>query len=453
MTYRFSKDELKELLNDFNTFEDVLPKSKPSKVCIWDETLRDGEQSPAVFLNLDEKIQISKLLDEIGVKLIAVGFPAVSASEKEIVKVLVRENHSNASILAIARPKKEDIDACIDSDAKEIVIFMPISPFFIKVLKLSEEKELEMVSEGITYAKDHGLKVNWVSEDCTRAKLDHIFNIYNAAIEAGAERIVIGDTVGVLTPYSTRFLVKKIMENVLKNKKNIHLGIHCHDDFGVAVANTVTGVFEGCTYPHTCVNGYGERAGNAALEEVVLLLERNGINTGIKTEKLKELSEITERIFAQPIALNKAVVGQYAFAHESGLHIAGILAHPLSYEPINPKTVGAQRKFYLGKGSGSKSIIHAIKEKIKTIDYIPDIPDKVIKKIVAEVKAKHEETSKEDIQKSFRIIKNELDRISTGVSDKDFFDIVNKHMQRIAKDGDWFKKEETKKSEKKFKLF
>ncbi len=443
MSYRFTKEELKELLFDFNSIENVLPSNKPSKVCIWDETLRDGEQSPAVFLTIDEKIHLSKLLDEIGVKLIAVGFPAVSKSEKEIVKVLMKENHNNAAILAVARPRKEDIDACIESDAKEIVIFMPISDFFIKMLKLTQEKELEIITNGITYAKDHGLKVNWVSEDCTRAQLDHLLNVFKTAISAGAERIVIGDTVGVLTPYSTKFLVHQIMDKVLQNQNNIHLGIHCHDDFGVAVANTVTGVFEGCTYPHTCINGYGERAGNAALEEVVLLLERNGIKTGIKMDKLKELSETTEKYFAQPLQLNKAVVGRYAFAHESGLHIAGILAHPLSYEPINPKMVGAQRKFYLGKGSGSKSIIHAIKEKLTTLDLkLPDISDEIIKKVVAEVKAKHEESSKEDIQNSFQIIKQELEKISTGVSDKDFFEIVNKYMQPIAKEDDWFKKKE-----------
>ncbi|GAH31903.1 unnamed protein product, partial [marine sediment metagenome] len=201
-------------------------------------------------------------------------------------------------------------------------------------------------------AKDHGLKVNWVSEDCTRAKLDHIFNVFNTAIDTGADRIIIGDTVGILTPYSTKFLVNQIMENVIrKNKKKADIGIHCHDDFGLATCNTIVGVFEGCIYPHTCVNGYGERAGNAALEEVVLILERNGIDTGIKMDKLMELSEITEKYFSQPLALNKAIVGRYAFSHESGLHIAGILAHPLSYEPINPKIIGRRRKFYLGKGT------------------------------------------------------------------------------------------------------
>jgi isopropylmalate/homocitrate/citramalate synthase len=434
MSYKFTKDELKNLLIDFNSFENVLPEDKPSKVCIWDETLRDGEQSPAVFLTLDEKIHLSKLLDEIGIKIIAAGYPAVSKSEKLIVKTLMKENHNNASILAIARPKKEEIDVCIECDAKEIVIFMPISPFFMKILKHTEEQELSIIENAITHAKDHGLKINWVSEDCTRAKLEHIFNVFNIAISAGAERIVIGDTVGVLTPYSTKFLVHQVMDNVLKsNKRNgIELGIHCHDDFGLAVANTITGVFEGCTYPHTCVNGYGERAGNAALEEVVLILERNGIDTGIKMEKLMELSEITEKYFCQPLALNKAIVGQYAFSHESGLHIAGILAHPLSYEPINPKIIGRRRKFYLGKGSGSSSVINAIKEKIRVLDL--DIPDEIIKKIVAGVKVAHEESSKEDVQKSFRKIKKELNKISMGVSDKEFFDIVNKYAQPYVPD-------------------
>ncbi len=433
MSYKFTKEELEELLVDYNKI--ALKEQKldvPSQVCIWDETLRDGEQSPAVYLTLDEKIHLAKIMDEIGVKLIAVGFPAVSKSEKKIVKTIVNENFS-AGILGIARPRKEDIDACIDADLKEIVIFMPISPIFRKTLKQKPEEQLEMIRVAIHYAIENGFHVNWVSEDGTRCDFNHLKNVFHTAIESGAERIVLGDTVGILTPTSTSHLIRRIKNEIISPlKKEIPLGIHTHNDFGLAVANTITGVFEGCTYPHTCINGYGERAGNAALEEVVTILERMSIDTGIDLARLPELSEVCEKYFCQPLALNKAIVGEYAFAHESGLHIAAILAHPLTYEPINPHMVGRRRKFYLGKFSGSKSVLNALQNKLKVLDL--NIPENIIKKIVTEVKRKHEETSKKDLRKSFNIIKQELEKISKGVSDKEFFEIVNKYAQPYVPD-------------------
>jgi len=187
-----------------------------------------------------------------------------------------------------------------------------------------------------------------------------------------------------------------------------------------------------CKYPHTCINGYGERAGNAALEEVATILERMGINTGIDLTKLPELSAVCEEYFCKPLSQYKPIVGEYAFSHESGLHIAAILAHPLTYEPINPHMVGRRRKFYLGKFSGSRSILHALKQKIKVLDL--DIPEEIIKKIVMEVKKKHEETSKEELKKSFFIIKEELKKITKGVGDKEFFEIVNKYAQPYVPD-------------------
>jgi isopropylmalate/homocitrate/citramalate synthase len=434
MSYKFSKEELQKLLIDYNAIAlDELKVPVPAKACIWDETLRDGEQSPTVYLTLDEKIHLTKLMDEIGVKLIAVGFPAVSESEKKMVKTIINEGCKKASILSIARPRTSDIDACLDADAKEIVVFMPISPIFRKTLKQKPEEQIEKVKSAIHYAKDHGLKVNWVAEDGTRCDFEHLKNIFLTAIEAGAERIVLGDTVGVLTPHSTSYLIKRIKEEVInRSKKDIPIGIHTHNDFGLAVANTITGVLEGCQYPHTCINGYGERAGNAALEEVAVILERLGIKTGIKLDKLPELSEVCEKYFCKPLSQYKPIVGDYAFSHESGLHVAAILAHPLTYEPINPKMVGRRRKFYLGKFSGSKSIMHALQSKLKVLDL--DIPEEIIRKIVSEVKIKHESTSKEDLRKSFQIIKDELKKITKGVTDKEYFEIVNKYAQPYVPD-------------------
>lgn len=432
MSYKFSKEELEDLLIDYNKIA-LKNFELPEKVCIWDETLRDGEQTPTVFLTLDEKIHLAKLMDEIGVKIIAVGFPAVSESEIKIVKAIVNEDCKKASIVGIARPKKSDIDACIDADLEEIVVFMPISPIFLKTLKQTEEDQLKKINTAITYAKDNGFRVNWVAEDGTRSEFSHLKNVFKTAIKAGAERVVIGDTVGILTPYSTTYLIKRIREEIIKPlKQKVPIGIHTHNDFGLAVANTITGVFEGCQYPHTCINGYGERAGNAALEEVVTILERMGINTEIDMTKLPELSEVCEKYFCQPLARNKPIVGDYAFAHESGLHIAAILAHPLTYEPINPKMVGRRRKFYLGKFSGTKSIIHSLQEKLNILDL--DIPEEIIKKIVSEVKKKHESMSKEELRDSFQKIKAELKKITRSVGDKEFFEIVNKYAQPYVPD-------------------
>jgi isopropylmalate/homocitrate/citramalate synthase len=433
MSYKFSKEELRELLIDYNKIA-LENYDLPDSVDIWDETLRDGEQSPTVYLTLDEKIHLAKLMDEIGVKLIAVGFPAVSESEKNIVKTIVNENINNAAILGIARPRKDDIDACIDADLKEIVIFMPISPIFRKTLKQNEMEQLDQIKTSIEYAKDNGFKVNWVSEDGTRCDFSHLKNVFSTAIEAGAERIVLGDTVGVLTPYSTSYLIKRIKEEVISPlKRKIPVGIHTHNDFGLAVSNTITGVIEGCQYPHTCINGYGERAGNAALEEVVTILERLEIGTGIDLTRLPELSEVCEKYFCKPLSQYKPIVGDYAFSHESGLHIAAILAHPLTYEPINPHMVGRRRKFYLGKFSGTKSVSHALQQKIKVLDL--DIPIEIIRQISTEVKRKHETTSKEELRKSFNIIKEELKKVTKGVSDKEFFEIVNKYAQPYIPEG------------------
>ena len=433
MSYKFSKEELRELLIDYNKIA-LENYELPDSIEIWDETLRDGEQSPTVYLTLDEKIHLAKLMDEIGVKLIAVGFPAVSESEKKIVKTIVNENINNSTILGIARPRKDDIDACIDADLKEIVIFMPISPIFRKTLKQNEKQQLDQIKTSIQYAKDNGFKVNWVSEDGTRCDFSHLKNVFSTAIQAGAKRIVLGDTVGVLTPYSTSYLIKRIKEEVISPlKEKIPLGIHTHNDFGLAVSNTITGVIEGCQYPHTCINGYGERAGNAALEEVATILERLEIRTGIDLTRLPELSEVCEKYFCKPLSQYKPIVGDYAFSHESGLHIAAILAHPLTYEPINPHMVGRTRKFYLGKFSGTKSVAHAMQQKIKVLDL--DIPVEVIRKISIEVKRKHETTSKEELRKTFNIIKEELKKVTKGVSDKDFFEIVNKYAQPYIPEG------------------
>jgi 2-isopropylmalate synthase len=432
LKYRLSSKEAKEQLHDYNFEEGVLPKGIPEKVEIWDETLRDGEQSPGVYLTQQDKITIAKALDDIGVAMIAVGFPAISQSELETVKAIANEGFSTSKILAIARPRQGDIDACIKTDIDEIVLFMPISQLMMTILKLTPEKELDLIENMIQYAKDHGLIVNWVSEDASRTHWDHLLAVNQTAVDMGVKRIVFSDTVGVLTPSTMAHIIKRLKKGLQGINGSIGLGVHTHNDFGLAVANTVEAVLYGVTFPHTCVNGYGERAGNAAFEEVVMNLERLGIKTGIQLDKLYELSQLVEKLFCLPLNMHKPVVGPFSFSHESGLHVNGILSHPLTYEPINPKIVGRTRKFYLGKLSGSGAIINALAEKLKLIDM--DFPPEILKEIVGKVKAHQEKAPKDEVRKIFERIKEDLAKITSGVSDREFYTIVREIVGEELKD-------------------
>ncbi|MHA1728116.1 MAG: LeuA family protein [Promethearchaeota archaeon] len=422
MKYRFTNEEVKNLLYDYNSMKDNFPKDKPKSVEIWDETLRDGEQSPSVYLTKNEKIEIARALDEIGVSLIAVGFPVVSELELNTVKAIVHQGFNHSTILGIARPKESDINACLKADLDEIVLFMPISRLMMKVLRKTPQEEYDLIEKMMLYAKDHGLKVNWVSEDASRADPDHLLKIFDVVVKNGAKRIVLTDTVGILNPRSVAFITKLVKEKILKDHPDIGLGIHAHNDFGLAVANTLEAVFNGATFPHTCVNGYGERSGNAALEEVVMCLEQNNIKTGIKLEKLPELSRLVEKHFCLPLAAHKPIVGDFCFSHESGLHINAILSHPMSYEPFPPKLIGRTRKFFLGKFSGSGAIRSSLSERLKLIDI--NFPPDILRKITLAVKSKQESTSKEEKKHLFKEIKENLSRISAGVTDTEYYKII-----------------------------
>ena len=207
------------------------------------------------------------------------------------------------------------------------------------------------------------------------------------------------------------------------------------------MSNTLAAVYHGATLPHVCVNGYGERAGNASFEEVVTNLEGMGIDTGINLKKLTEMSHVVEEIFGLPLSAHKPIVGSNAFSHESGLHIHAIISHPITYEPINPALVGQKRKFYLGKFSGSSAIINAIETKLKGTNL--DIPREIIKKIVKDVKNLQEKSSKEDKKRKFKKIKKLLRYIQSGISDQEFFAIVQKHAKKYMKNS-WVYKDRKK---------
>ncbi|MHA1924933.1 MAG: homocitrate synthase/isopropylmalate synthase family protein [Candidatus Thorarchaeota archaeon] len=406
---------------NYNKVESTKPESLPKKVFIWDETLRDGEQTPGVALTLDEKIEIAKMLDELGSSIVVVGFPAVSEHEKEIVAAVAKEGLENAVVGAPARAVISDIDACIEAGVKEVPIFIATSDFRLKYqLRMTRDEMLTRLTECVQYAKDHGMIVDYIAEDSTRSNMDFLCKAYKTAIDAGADKICVADTVGFVRPEVMRHIMREIKKNLWKKSKyKVPIAVHCHDDFGLANANTLAAVEEGATYPHVCVNGYGERAGNAAFEEVVMALEQlYGVKTGIDTEKLYRLSRLVERNFAIPLPLHKSISGDNAFTHSSGIHSHGQLTHSMTYEPISPLIVGRRREFHLGKFVGRHFVEYLLKMGgVKaTTEQTRDIAERI--------KKTHEATKKSQSKDSFDRIKEELKDLRTGVSEREFWAIV-----------------------------
>ncbi|MBS7624574.1 2-isopropylmalate synthase [Candidatus Bathyarchaeota archaeon] len=331
----------------------------PKKVKILDTTLRDGEQTPEVSLTPDKKVLIAKKLDEIGVDIIEAGFAAASEGEAEAIKLIAKEN-LRAEICSFARGVKSDIDAALKCDVDSIFLVIPASDIHIRhKLRKTREEVLKMVEECVDYAKDHGLVVEFGPEDSTRSDINFLKETINAAVKAGAERVTPPDTVGILTPEKSY----ELFSNLKRAFPNVPFGVHCHDDFGLAVANTLAALMAGAEEAHVTVNGLGERAGNAALEEVAVALKIHyGVETSIKTELLYDLSMLVSRLTGIVIQPNKAIVGENAFTHESGIHTHAILSEPTTYEAIPPELVGRKRRIVAGKHAGSHGIRAALME-------------------------------------------------------------------------------------------
>lgn len=349
----------------------------PETVRIFDTTLRDGEQTPGVAITVDEKIRIAKRLDELGVNVIEVGFPASSSGEKEAAREILKLG-LNAQVCGLARVLKEDLDAAIDCDVNYIHTFVGTSPLHRKYkLKMEKEDILAKAVDAVEYIKDHGIVAEFSAEDATRTEFDYLKEIYKAVEEAGADYINVPDTVGVMIPTSMKWLIKSLKEHL-----NIPISVHCHDDFGLAVANSLMAVEAGAGQVHATVNGLGERAGNASLEEVVMsLVTEYGIEMDIKTQMLVNLSEFVSRITGVKMPPNKAIVGENAFAHEAGIHVHGVLAKAETYEPITPEIVGHTRRIVLGKHTGANAI------KAKLEEYGIELNNEQFKKIYDQVKA------------------------------------------------------------------
>ena len=331
----------------------ALSSALPEKIRVFDTTLRDGEQTPGVSLTPENKLRIAKRLDELGVDVIEAGFAAVSEGEMEAVTLIAKQG-LNAEICSAARGTRGDIDAVAKSGADSIHLIIPVSDLHIEYkLKKTRGQVLQITRGMVKHAKDCGLIVELSAEDATRADVEYLKTFFKTGIEAGADRVVACDTVGVLTPERSY----KLFSDLRKSLNVPVVSVHCHNDFGMAVANTIAALQAGANQFHATINGLGERAGNASLEEtVVSLVALYKLKLGIKTELLYSTSQLVSRLTGVVVQPNKAIVGENAFTHESGIHTSGMLAHPSTYEPIKPELVGGTRRLAPGKHAGSAGL-------------------------------------------------------------------------------------------------
>ena len=360
-------------LSHYRTGIDI---KSPDRVYIFDTTLRDGEQTPGVTFTVDEKITIARQLDKLGVDIIEAGFPITSQGEAESVKRIAAEG-LRARVAALARPIKLDIDKAIDSGVDYVHIFIATSDIHLEhKLKMTREQVKQQAVEGIEYAKDHGVYVEFSPEDATRTEIGYLKEVCQAVTDAGADKINVPDTVGVLTPRITYEFFKDI-----RSVTRLPLSAHAHNDFGQATALSLAAVEAGAEQVQVCVNGLGERAGNASLEEVVIgLIAQHGVKTNIDTTEIAETSELIQRLTGMYLLPNKPIVGDNAFTHESGIHVHGLLGHPGTYEALTPEIVGKKRRFVAGKHTGR----HAVDSMLEEMGVPPN--KEQLKAISAEVK-------------------------------------------------------------------
>lgn len=315
-----------------------------------DTTLRDGEQSPGVSFTVKEKVEIASLLSSIGINEMEIGTPVMGGNEAQAVKEIIAMNLPSR-ILTWNRVLEMDIEAALSCGAKALYISCPVSDIQIEnKLRKKREWVKERFSKLIPELKKEGLYVACGLEDASRADQCFVLEVSHLLEELAVDRIRICDTVGILTPFKTFELI-----TFLRKYIKTPLEIHTHNDFGLATANALAGISGGAVYVSVTVNGIGERAGNASLEEVVMSLEKiEGIKTGINIRRLKELSLLVSMSSGRSIPPNKPIVGDLVFTHESGIHVDGVIKNPANYEPFPPEDIGAKRRLIIGKHSNKR---------------------------------------------------------------------------------------------------
>jgi 2-isopropylmalate synthase len=353
-------------------------ENENEKLIIFDTTLRDGEQSPGISLDAAEKLEIAEQLARLGVDIIEAGFPVASQGDFEAVQAIARKV-GGPVIAGLSRTHRTDVDRCWealrDADRARIHVFISTSPNHMEhMLKMTRQQVVEATRSGVARAREHTGDVEFSPQDATRTPLDFMLEVLAAAVEAGATTLNIPDTVGFGIPWDFATLLQYIRQEV---PGDYVMSTHCHNDLGLAVANSLAGVRSGARQVEVCVNGIGERAGNAALEEIVMALkirpDQFTVDTGVRTEELARTSRLVSRLTGYPVQYNKAVVGRNAFAHESGIHQHGVLAERTTYEIIDASQVGlVGSQIVLGKHSGR----HAFKDTLAKIGI--SIPDETV---------------------------------------------------------------------------
>ncbi len=399
------------------------------RVIIFDTTLRDGEQSPGATMNTAEKLRVASKLEELGVDVIEAGFPAASLGDFDAVQQIAGVV-KNSSVCGLARALPDDIKTCakaISAAAKpRLHTFVSTSEIHLKYqMKKSQDEVIEIAREAVRLSKNLCKDVEFSAMDASRTDPDYLCRVFETAIEAGARTLNIPDTVGYATPDEFGELIKYVMDNT-RNIDQAIVSVHCHNDLGLATANTLAAINAGARQAEVTINGIGERAGNTSLEEIVMTLktrrDKFGADTAIDTTKIYPISRLVTMITGIMVQPNKAIVGANAFAHESGIHQDGVLKHPTTYEIMSPETIGLNsNKLVLGKHSGK----HAIKAYLLDMGYnltddelqsifekFKDLADK--KKDVASEDL--EALVNEDILRSNELFKLEYMHISSGTT-------------------------------------
>lgn len=336
----------------------TLQNLSDTPIVIADTTLRDGEQTAGVVFSLEEKKRIAAMLDEVGVGELECGIPAMGTAEQVGVRALV-DMGLRARLITWNRALISDIQASIDCGIRAVDISLSVSDVHIvHKLRKSRQWVREQLVEALDFCRRHDLYVSVGGEDASRADPDFLVELMRLAKSRGADRFRFCDTLGILDPFS---LYEKI--GYLRSQVDLDMEVHCHNDLGMASANAIAGIRAGARFVSTTVNGLGERAGNAAMEEVVMGLKYAcGLDLGIDTRRFAEISRYVGQASGRPVPDWKAVVGARVFSHESGLHADGVLKNPLNYEGFNPKEVGLDRHLVLGKHSGSQALVHRLGE-------------------------------------------------------------------------------------------
>src|SRR5687767_2470285 len=363
--------------------------TNPNYVKIFDTTLRDGEQSPGATMTSAEKLEVARSLARMGVDIIEAGFPAASPDDLEAVRRIAVEVGRPASgdenakvpiIAGLARANKSDIDkvweAVKDAKKPRIHTFLATSPIHMKhKLKMDPEDVIQRVSEMVSYARSLCEDVEFSPEDASRSDPEFLYVVLGEAIKAGATTLNIPDTVGYTTPDEFYALIDGIIKNTPGMHEGITISVHCHDDLGLATANTLAGIRAGARQAEVTINGIGERAGNTSLEEVVMALKTRrpifNLETGIETQQLARVSKLVSNYTGIVVQPNKAIVGANAFAHEAGIHQDGMLKHQTTYEIMRPEDVGvSQTNLVLGKHSGRHALRNRLAEMGHSLDEV-----------------------------------------------------------------------------------